>query len=357
MEYIAAIFFCFGAIDFLLGSKWGLGQAFLKGLNTITDLILWMCGFIIFAPWISSTLAPLISPVFVRIGCDPSLFAGMMLSSDAGGAILAEQLAQSEIAGLYNGMIIGSFMGPTIVCTIPLSLKGVNGDKKQAVVQGLLLGFITIPFGCVITGIIAGIPWSVIISNTWPVIVVVTGIILLFHVCRDKVAIFFQLLAFMVRAIALAGLSIEVIQEAFHFFVITGLTPLREVFPIICNIGVFLAGILVLTVIIEKRLSKIFVWIAHWLHISDVAVLGFLVSIANSFPVMNDLKNLDERSCVFSVAFLTSAGFAIGDHLAFAVQFKPEIAIELMFGKILAGILGIILAVVCMKPKNTSFLK
>ena len=185
MEYVAAIFFCFGAIDYLLGRKMGLGEAFRKGLETITELIFLMSGFIILSPWISTIIAPIISPLFVRMGCDPSLFAGMLLSSDGGGAVLAKQLAKSELAGLYNGMIVGSFMAPTIVCTIPLSLNEVTGSKKQAVVQGLLLGFITIPFGCVFTGLIARIPLAIIVSNTWPVIIVVLGLIVMLYVCSD----------------------------------------------------------------------------------------------------------------------------------------------------------------------------
>ena len=104
------------------------------------------------APWLGTHLAPVITPVFSAVGCDPSLFASLFLSCDAGGAVLAAQIAQEPSAGLYNGLIVAAFLGSTINGTIPLALGRLTGSKRAAAVRGLFLGFLVLPVGCLLTG-------------------------------------------------------------------------------------------------------------------------------------------------------------------------------------------------------------
>ena len=140
MAWISAVFFCLGAADTLLGDRLGLGSAFRQGFAAVVDLLLLMTGFMALAPWLGTHLAPVITPVFSAVGCDPSLFASLFLSCDAGGAVLAAQIAQEPAAGLYNGLIVAAFLGSTINGTIPLALGGLTGTKRAAAVRGLFLG-------------------------------------------------------------------------------------------------------------------------------------------------------------------------------------------------------------------------
>lgn len=74
MAWISAVFFCLGAADTLLGDRLGLGSAFRQGFAAVVDLLLLMTGFMALAPWLGTHLAPVITPVFSAVGCDPSLF-------------------------------------------------------------------------------------------------------------------------------------------------------------------------------------------------------------------------------------------------------------------------------------------
>ena len=96
MAWISAAFFCLGAADTLLGDRLGLGSAFRQGFAAVVDLLLLMTGFMALAPWLGTHLAPVITPVFSAMGCDPSLFASLFLSCDAGGAVLAAQIAHRK---------------------------------------------------------------------------------------------------------------------------------------------------------------------------------------------------------------------------------------------------------------------
>ena len=142
----------------MLGDRLGLGSAFRQGFAAVVDLLLLMTGFMALAPWLGTHLAPVITPVFSAVGCDPSLFASLFLSCDAGGAVLAAQIAQEPSAGLYNGLIVAAFLGSTINGTIPLALGRLTGTKRAAAVRGLFLGFLVLPVGCLLTGALCGIP-------------------------------------------------------------------------------------------------------------------------------------------------------------------------------------------------------
>lgn len=345
MLIIATIFFCIAGLDFITGNRLKLGESFERGLTTIVDLLPVMAGWIILSPWISSSIAPAITPVFQKIGCDPSLFPALFMSSDGGAGILGLEICLEEAAGLYNGMIVGSFLGITVCCTIPFTLVSTSGKNRSAAVKGLLIGFITIPIGCFFTGILAKIPMAIIMANTWPVALIAVILIVVFKVFGERIVFLFNALGFIVRFIAMCGLALGVAQEKLGFTLLE-LTPVTEAAAIICDIGVFLAGILPFMFVVQRLLSGTMTRIAQRMGTQENAVVGMIVGLANHIPVMiNNLKEMDERGCMISVAFMTSACFAIGDHLAFAMAFTPEIAIQLMIGKIAAGLLGVVLAV------------
>ncbi len=344
MSTIAAIFFCLGAADYLLKNRFGLGEAFKEGLDSIVELLLLMTGFIALAPWLNEVAAPVISPFFKAIGCDPSLFAGMLLSCDSGAGVLAKAMALDANAGLFNGMVVGGFLGINIMITIPLVLENAKGAQKKAAVRGLLMGFPILPVGCVITGLLAGIPLSVILHNTWPVLCLSVILLVLFKVCGDGILTFFQVLSFLIRALAMFGFAVAVIQEFLGIAILPNITPLEEIFPTICHIGVFLAGILPFMALVRRILTKPLQLLGDKLKINQASVMGFIISAANPIPVMLSCEKLDERGCFYNVAFLTPACFAAGDFLAFSMQFYAPIAIPLMVGKLISGLLALLVA-------------
>lgn len=337
MEKLAAAMFCAAALDHISGNHLKLGHSFLEGLSTIPQLLILMTGFMVLAPWIGNIAAPALSPFFSALGCDPSLPAGIVLGCDAGGAVLAEQLAVLPEAGLYNGMVLGTYLGCAVTCTIPLSLVNTQGHKRRAAVSGLLVAFAALPLSCVVTGLLCGFELQMILRNTWPVFIVSLTLLVLFRIYGEGITAVFRCLAFAVRGAALTGFVLAVIQETFGLAILPGLTSLDDVFPVICRIGTFLAGILPFLHIIQRMLDRPMSYIGKKLELSQPEVMGFILSLANSIPVLTTLEQMSPKGIMLNTAFLTIASFAVGDHLAFSLQFSPEIAIPLMTGKILCG--------------------
>lgn len=342
MGKIAAVMFCVGALDYALGNRLKLGDIFFEGISTIPPLLMLMTGFMALAPWIGSTAAPILTPFFTALGCDPSLIAGIFLGCDAGGAVLAEQLAVQPAAGLYNGMVLGAYLGCATTCSIPLALSNTRGDTQKAAVSGLLAAFVLLPPACIFTGLLCGFPIKVLAANTWPVLVASLVLMLLFLTCRKVAMAVFCGMALLVRGAALTGFSISVIQETFGWVILPGLMPLDQIFPVICRIGVFLAGILPLLAWIRGIVGGPIASAGQKLGLNQEEIMGFVLSLANSIPVLTSLGKMSPRGVMLNTAFLTVASFALGDHLAFSLQFSPEIALPLMLGKLISG--GVVLA-------------
>ena len=82
-----------GAIDYLWDGRLGLGRDFERGIKCCGQLMLVMVGFLSLSPVLGTILGPAVTPLFQALGADPSLLAGLFLSSDSGGAPLALALS------------------------------------------------------------------------------------------------------------------------------------------------------------------------------------------------------------------------------------------------------------------------
>ena len=150
---IMMIFMVVGAVDKIMGNKFGYGEEFENGFNAIGPLALSMAGVVAAAPVLAKILGPIITPIYTAIGADASMFATTLLACDMGGYPLAMQLASDQAIGSFAGLILGTMMGPTIVFTIPVALGIISKEDRSYLGAGVLAGMITIPLGCIVGGL------------------------------------------------------------------------------------------------------------------------------------------------------------------------------------------------------------
>ena len=120
ITYIMAVFAAAGAVDRILGNRFGLGSKFDQAFHTMGPLALSMAGMLVIAPVIAEILGPVMTPAFRLLGADPAVFAGMFMGTDMGAAPLAEALALDPRSADFSGFVISSMMGATIVFHITL---------------------------------------------------------------------------------------------------------------------------------------------------------------------------------------------------------------------------------------------
>lgn len=351
--YIMVAFMALGAIDKVLGNKFGLGEQFEEGIMAMGTLAVAMVGVICLAPVISNLLGPIITPLYSAMGADPAMFAGTLLANDMGGYPLAIQMAQDPEVGRFAGLILGGMMGPTIVFTIPVALGIINKEDTQFLAKGVLAGIITIPLGCIAGGLVQGLSIGVILINLVPSIIFAALIALGLWKAPGAVIKGFTVFGKGVTAVITIGLAAAIIETLTGVVVIPGMAPIDEGISTVGHIALVLAGALPLVYFVTKVFSKPLMKVGSLLGINDVAAGGMIASLANSIPMFGMMKDMDNRGKVINVAFAVSASFVLGDHLGFTAGVDAEMISAMMVGKLVAGITAVILACI-ITPKNDS---
>lgn len=336
--YIMVVFAVLGAIDRIIGNKFGLGEKFEEGIMAIGSLAISMVGIIALAPVLADILKPVIVPVFGFLGADPAMFAGTLLACDMGGAPLANALAQTPEAAMFGGLIVGSMLGPTIVFTIPVGLGIIRDEDRRYLATGVLAGVVTIPIGAFFGGLVAGFPIMMVVRNLIPIIIIAILIALGLWKFQDGMIKGFTIFGKIVVAIITFGLAVGIVQQLTGLTIIKGMAPISEGFTIVADICIVLAGAFPLVHVITKVFKKPLMGLGKLLGMNDVAAAGMVASLANSIPMFGMMKDMDNRGKIINVAFAVSAAFVFGDHLGFTAGFNSTMILPMIVGKLIGGI-------------------
>lgn len=343
--YIMVVFAVLGAIDRIIGNKFGLGEKFEEGILAIGSLAISMVGIIALAPVLADLLKPIVVPVYSFLGADPAMFAGTILANDMGGAPLAQALALTEDAGKFGGLIVGAMLGPTIVFTIPVALGIIAPDDRKYLATGVLAGVVTIPIGAFVGGLIAGFPIMMVLRNLVPIIIIAVLIVLGLLKFQNGMIKGFTIFGKIVVAVITIGLIAGIVEQLTGIVVIKGMNPLSEGFEIVADIAIVLAGAFPLVYVITKVFKKPLMALGKVLGMNDVAAAGLVASLANSIPMFGMMKDMDNRGKILNVAFAVSAAFVFGDHLGFTAGFDSTMIVPMIIGKLVAGITAVIVAI------------
>lgn len=211
--YLMVVFMALGAVDRILGNRFGLGEKFEEGIMAMGSLALAMIGIICLAPVLANLLRPVVVPLYQALGADPAMFAGTLLANDMGGAPLAQELALTQEAGQFGGLIVGSMLGPTIVFTIPVGLGIIKAEDRPYLATGVLAGVITIPIGSFAGGLAAGFPVGMVLRNLIPIALFAVLIALGLAFLPNGMVKGFQVFGRIIVIIITIGLAAAIIQK------------------------------------------------------------------------------------------------------------------------------------------------
>jgi ethanolamine transporter len=342
--YLMVGMMALSAIDRIFGNKLGLGAQFEEGILAMGSLALAMIGMVCLAPVIAQLLRPVVVPIYTVLGADPAMFAGTILANDMGGATLAQELALSEEAGLFGGVIVGSMLGATVVFTIPVALGIIRPEDQPALATGVLAGIITIPLGSLVGGLTAGFSLLFVLRNLIPIALIAVLIALGLWKLPNGMVKGFRVFGKGVVAVITVGLAAAIIQELTGLVVIPGLGELSEGFQLVGEIAIVLAGAFPLVYALTKLLRKPLSKLGKLLGINDSAAAGLVATLANDIPMFHLMEQMDERGKVVNVAFAVSGAFVFGDHLGFTAGFAPQMIVPMMVGKLTGGVSAVAVA-------------
>lgn len=350
--YILIFFMGLGAIDRILGNKFGLGKKFEEGFITMGFIALALIGIFCLAPVIALILRPIIVPIYSFLGADPSMFATTFIANDMGGYSLAMSLANDPQAGLFAGLILGSMLGATIVFSIPVALGIINKKDHKFLALGTLIGLITIPIGCIVGGLVAGFNIIMILKNLVPVIIISLLIILGIWKAQEKTLKGFIWFGKAILIIGTIGIFFSVLQGLTGISIIPGMAPISDAIKVVGSITIILIGafpmVFILTKILEKPLKKF----SEKRGIKSTTVVGMLTSLVNNIPMFGLIKDMDDKGKVINFAFMVGAAFVLGDHLGFTAAINRDMILPVILGKLSAGITAVFLAIYVYSKKK-----
>ena len=340
---VMALFALLGALDRIFGSRFGLGEHFEEGIQSMGSLALAMLGIISLAPVLADLLRPVVVPVFSLLGADPAMFAGTLLACDMGAGSLALELTENREAALLGGVITGSMLGATLVFAIPVAMGILREEDRPAMAKGILCGIVTIPVGVLTAGLVAGFRMSMVLRNLVPIVLI--GLLIALGLWKAEKAMVkgFTVFGKLVVAVITVGLAAAIVEELIGITLIPGLAPLSEGFEIVGEIAIILAGALPLVALVTRVLKGPLIRLGNRLGIGDSAG-GLVASLANSIAMFHMVGDMPYRGKVVNIAFSVSAAFAFGDHLGYTAGFAPEILPAVIIGKLAGGITAVAVA-------------
>lgn len=367
VTFIIGIFAALGIIDRIV-KEWkpdlklplidGWGKEVENGFAAMGPLALAMVGIIALTPVLANLLMPIVSPVYTALLSRPAMFAGTLLAIDMGatpmGNALAAAAGDPEWVGWFGGMLLGAVFGVNIVFNIPVGLSLIPAEDRKYLGLGLLAGIVVAPVGALVSGILAGYPFMQCLLYLIPVILIGILIAIGLAVAQNAMVKAFIVFGHFITSLILFGLAVALFQQHTGITLIPGMAPLftqcegefagMQALETIGAIAIALAGAYPLVKFLTQVLGGPLGALGKKLGMNDIAAAGLVATLANNIPMFGMFKDMNPRGKVLNAAFQVAAAFSLADHLGFAAANNASLIGPMLGGKLVAGILGIVVA-------------
>ncbi len=357
MNYVSvfmAFFSMLGALDLMIGDRFGLGKEFKKGFELLGAMTLSMVGMIVVAPLLGQWISPALDLMYNAVGIDPSAIPPMFLANDMGGAPLSLAVAKDEVIGHFNGLVVSSMLGATVSFTIPVALGIVKKEKHPAVLLGLLCGIVTVPIGCFVSGLVLQIPVLVLLLNMLPLILFSALVALGLFLIPDTCVRIFGVFGKIINIIIIIGLALGIFQFLTGIVLVKSLDTYEAGGMVCLNAAAVMSGAFPFLFLLSKLIRRPLAWVGKKVGLSDKAILGLFSALATAMmniPVMNEME---DKGVAYNAAFTVSAAFVFAGHLAYTMSINADYIFPVIIGKLISGFAALVLVAFIYKRVNKS---
>ena len=347
-----ACFSILGALDLIIGNKFGLGKQFERGLTLIGAMAMSMVGMLVLAPLIAHLLRPMVSALTSVIPIEPSVIPAMILANDMGGAPLAMEFATNEQVGYYNGLIVSAMMGVTISFNIPFAMGVVPKEKHEPLMLGILCGIVTTPVGSLVAAFMLKLPIKELLGSILPLFLFAGVLAVLLFMFPTQCVKAFKVLGKVITTIIIIGLAAGIFEALTAIEIIPYTAPIQEGFDVCVNAAMVMSGAFPLVYILSKVLDKPMRKLGSLIGVNAVSALGFVSTLATNVTTYGNMQDMDDKGAMLNSAFSVSAAFVFAGHLAFTLSFNGDYAVSMIVGKLVSGIASVFVAVLLHKIIN-----
>ena len=345
--------FCLlAAADRIIGNRFGLGREFDRAFGLLGPVSLSMIGMLVIAPVISTWLEPVFTGFYNVFNIDPSVIPASLFANDMGGLTLALKVCKNENIGAMNAYVVSSMMGCTISYTLPFALGVVKKEYHEDLFFGLLCGIVTIPVGCIVAGVMCGVPLILAIFNLLPLILL-SAIIAVGVAFFQNVSIkIFRVVGIIMNTIITIGLSCGIFTALTGITIVESFDSLQSAAIVCVNAIVILSGAFPLMEILRRLLAVPIRAAGRRTGLNPVATVSLLTTLVSATPTIGVMDEMDKKGRVLNSAFAVSAAFTFGGHLAFTVAYDAAFLPQMIVGKLISGVTALILAAVLYKRRT-----
>lgn len=339
------VFSLLGALDRIFGNRFGLGKEFERGFLLLGTIALSMIGMIVISPVIADLLAPAFDFVYERMGVEPSVIPAILFANDMGGAPLAIEVARNSQLGMFNALVVSAMMGATISFSLPFSLGVVRQEQHKTMFLGLLCGIVTVPVGCLVSGLMLSVPVTLLVVDLLPLIlfsiVVAVGTLVWPGVCVR----IFGWIGKGLKILITFGLGLGILRFLTGIEIVPGVAALEEGAAIALNACVVLSGAFPFMYLLSRVLSRPVKKLAGALGVNEVSAFGFISTLATNVTTFERMGEMDNKGVVLNSAFAVSAAFVFASHLAFTMAMDVSYIPAVTVGKLVAGVTAVLIAI------------
>lgn len=341
---VMAVFSLLGAADLMIGTRFGIGKEFERGLKTFGELALSMIGMLVLAPVIADWLQPALQWAAEVLPIDPSVVPASLFAIDMGGAPLAAELAGNAELGLFNGLVVASMMGCTVSFTIPFAMGVVKKEQQADMLTGLLCGILTIPVGCFAAGLLAGISLPLLLLDLCPLLIFSALIALGLWKAPKLCVKIFGVIGLLIKILITVGLALGLFTFLTGIEILSRAESFENAAMVVVNAAAVLTGAFPLIYILSRLLKKPLSSLGKRLGTNEASMSGFLSSLAASMTTFGDMEKMDRKGVILNSAFAVSAAFVFTDHLAYTLAWRADYLPAVILGKLVSGVLAVCIA-------------
>ena len=352
ISIVILIFSLLGALDRILGGRFGLAKEFERGFHLFGAMALSMIGMLILAPVLGRWCLPLFEGFNRLTGLDPSIIPASLFANDMGGASLSAAIAAEEKVGLFNAYIVSSMMGCVISFTIPFASGIVDASRHREMFFGFLCGIVTIPVGCAAAGFMCGLTLLQILFDLLPLILI-SALIAAGLIWRPDLCVrIFQHFGTAMKILITAGLALGIYSFLSGNPVFADADTLQSAALICVNACVTLSGAFPFMFVLGKLLRRPMSVLGRKLGINATAALALVPTLVTNATTFGMMGEMDKKGVVLNSAFAVSAAFVFGSHLGFTMAMDPAYIAPMIVSKLISGIAAVLLALAVYRGKG-----
>ncbi|MBL5975072.1 MAG: ethanolamine utilization protein EutH [Candidatus Leucobacter sulfamidivorax] len=374
--WIMMAFLLVGAFAYMFIPKSGYAVEFKEGILTMGHIFIPVAGMMGIIPLLVPLIEGTVGPLYLWMHSDPSIAISTLLPSDQGAYALSLDIAGSHGAWI-QAFTVSLTSGAVIAFSIPVGLAMLRKADHKYMALGTMSGLLSIPFASFFMSLIlmqTGVPlregldttspgtrpfdlsFGEVLLNLVPLVILMAVLAVLLRFFQGFTVKAFLVFGKVILYVTTVSMALNVVEYFTGVFsMLFGSWPLQpfiadeenqfRALEVVGYIAVMLAGAFPMI----YGLRKLVGWILRKAgrggesH-SESVVAGYLAGATNVLALFRIVALMPAKHKVMTIAFSASAGFALGDYLAFTAAFQPNMIVAMILGKIGGGIVGALIA-------------